>query len=93
MIPIRVYLVAHPFAYLHTGTPICLSTHLKICFLSLYAHPVVSNCAHNAAFWSGQQTRQTPVSLCLVNRTKTPHFGHSSTLQGVHIMTKNTFLG
>ncbi|KAJ0748028.1 putative amidase [Helianthus annuus] len=44
-----------------------------------------------AVFWScqpdkrltpGQQTRQTPVSLCLVDRTKTPRFGHSSTLQG-----------
>ncbi|MFS8005565.1 hypothetical protein Hanom_Chr13g01238821 [Helianthus anomalus] len=42
----------------------------------------------SSAFWSGQQTRQTPVSLCLVNRTKTSRFGHSSTLQSVHIRTK-----
>ncbi|MFS7982445.1 hypothetical protein Hanom_Chr10g00962981 [Helianthus anomalus] len=46
----------------------------------------------SSAFWSGQQTRQTPISFCLVNRAKTPHFGHSSTLHGVHIRTKNTFL-
>ncbi|MFS7991694.1 hypothetical protein Hanom_Chr12g01073651 [Helianthus anomalus] len=44
-----------------------------------------------SAFWSGQQTRQTPVSLCLINRTKRPRFGHSSTPQGVHIRTKITF--
>ncbi|MFS8003318.1 hypothetical protein Hanom_Chr13g01212611 [Helianthus anomalus] len=46
----------------------------------------------SSAFWSGQQTRQTRVSLCLVDRTKTPCFGHSSTLQGVHIGQK-FFLG
>ncbi|KAJ0608581.1 hypothetical protein HanOQP8_Chr03g0111191 [Helianthus annuus] len=34
-----------------------------------------------------------PSVFCLVDRTKTPHFGHSSTLQGVHIKIKNTFLG
>ncbi|MFS7977610.1 hypothetical protein Hanom_Chr10g00906031 [Helianthus anomalus] len=45
----------------------------------------------SSAFWSGQQTHQTPVSLCLINRIKTPRFDHSSTLQGVHIRTKNTF--
>ncbi|MFS7970744.1 hypothetical protein Hanom_Chr09g00824531 [Helianthus anomalus] len=45
----------------------------------------------NSTFWSSQQTHQKPDSLFLVNRTKTPHFSHSSTLQGVHIKTKNTF--
>ncbi|MFS8018946.1 hypothetical protein Hanom_Chr15g01398081 [Helianthus anomalus] len=45
----------------------------------------------SSAFWFGQQTRQTPVSLCLVNRTKTPCFNHSSTLQDVHIRQKTTF--
>ncbi|MFS8009328.1 hypothetical protein Hanom_Chr14g01283421 [Helianthus anomalus] len=45
----------------------------------------------SSAFWSGQQTRQTPISLCLDNRTKTPRFSHSSTLQGVHVRTKTPF--
>ncbi|MFS7910175.1 hypothetical protein Hanom_Chr02g00103151 [Helianthus anomalus] len=44
------------------------------------------------AFWSGQQTHQTSVSLCLINRTKTPRFAHSSTLQSVHIRKKTLFL-
>ncbi|MFS7977146.1 hypothetical protein Hanom_Chr10g00900691 [Helianthus anomalus] len=47
----------------------------------------------SSGFWSGQQTRQTLVTLCLVNRTKTPRFSHSSTLQGVHVRTNNTFFG
>ncbi|MFS7906849.1 hypothetical protein Hanom_Chr01g00064051 [Helianthus anomalus] len=37
------------------------------------------------ALWPHFGPVNRPVSLCLVDRTKTPRFDHSSTLQGVHI--------